>query len=778
MLIQQIPAQPVIAGDTFACEGGQILLTTLADYGDYEWIDPSGNTYSINTDTLVVDPVGMDQSGEWIVIAFENGCASDTSEAFSVSIDTAIQIVIDPVPVVCEGDSITLSFAPLITGNYFWSGPEGFSSTESSPMTMAVSGQYTVSLMSDTGCNAMDSTDVMVDVLPVINSLQTDSGDCVSGIDPITIWAETQPGFSDQYEFDWNGPGAFMAQDSSIQIDSADVSVNGTYTLVITNGVCISDTAMITLDVALIPDTPVIASDNFYCFGDSIFLLIDNPESGAVYSWTSSDTIADIPTPGTLVIPDATPAWNGVYTVSVTQNGCTSETTSIAVQVSNALFPPSILTPPEVCEGDSLVLISTAPAGSQSQWISSNGFDSDEDQPVIFPVTLSDAGTYQLIYLLNGCPSPPSNPYDITVKPSPAAPVITADKASDCIDNPGPIELCVESDSFVSGGLYTWMINGDIVNGSPVSDTCFMINGGQLEGGANQISALVSVDGCASDAGNVLQITGDEIPPIMADAGPDITICPGDPVILIGSDPLPGTGAWSSDDDLVIFSDPSDPMADIIGLPSGVYAVTWTLSYASCLDYSQDSSFITVLVASQAAPDTFEIPFGMTTEFNVIDNDIISSGGYTIEIISGTQKGNALHIGDGTFRYSPNVGFVGTDMMLYRICSLVCPDECSEAIVVLKVGDEDDCFVPTLFTPNNDGVNDVLIIPCLETDRYPNNSITVFNQWGNVVYSASPYNNNWNGTFDGSDLPVSTYFYIMDFGDGSTPKKTFLILER
>jgi gliding motility-associated-like protein len=99
-------------------------------------------------------------------------------------------------------------------------------------------------------------------------------------------------------------------------------------------------------------------------------------------------------------------------------------------------------------------------------------------------------------------------------------------------------------------------------------------------------------------------------------------------------------------------------------------------------------------------------------------------------------------------------------------------------VVRIQVGDETDCFVPTLFTPNGDGVNDVLIIPCLETTRYPGNAIKVFNEWGGLVFSASPYGNDWMGTHDGKALPVGTYFYIMDFGDGSAPKRTFLVLER
>jgi gliding motility-associated-like protein len=137
-----------------------------------------------------------------------------------------------------------------------------------------------------------------------------------------------------------------------------------------------------------------------------------------------------------------------------------------------------------------------------------------------------------------------------------------------------------------------------------------------------------------------------------------------------------------------------------------------------------------------------------------------------------------LHAGNGIFRYTPNIGFVGIDSFVYRICSTDCPEECSETTVVLRVGNEDDCFVPTLFTPNDDGVNDILIIPCLETDKFPRNKIFIFNEWGALIFSSSPYGNDWDGKYKGDPLAVGTYFYIMDFGDGRDPKRSFLVLER
>src|SRR4030095_15111735 len=96
-------------------------------------------------------------------------------------------------------------------------------------------------------------------------------------------------------------------------------------------------------------------------------------------------------------------------------------------------------------------------------------------------------------------------------------------------------------------------------------------------------------------------------------------------------------------------------------------------------------------------------------------------------------------------RYTPNIGFVGTDSFVYKICSADCPEECGETTVVLNVGNENDCFVPTLFTPNDDGVNDILIIPCLETDKFPRNRIFIFNEWGALIFSSSPYENDWDG---------------------------------
>lgn len=72
--------------------------------------------------------------------------------------------------------------------------------------------------------------------------------------------------------------------------------------------------------------------------------------------------------------------------------------------------------------------------------------------------------------------------------------------------------------------------------------------------------------------------------------------------------------------------------------------------------------------------------------------------------------------------------------------------------------------IPTAFTPNNDGKNDVWNIKYLDT--YPNATVEVFNRFGNKVYASLGYTEPWKGKFNGEDLPVGTYYYIINPNSG------------
>ncbi|MCX6287568.1 MAG: gliding motility-associated C-terminal domain-containing protein [Bacteroidetes bacterium] len=76
---------------------------------------------------------------------------------------------------------------------------------------------------------------------------------------------------------------------------------------------------------------------------------------------------------------------------------------------------------------------------------------------------------------------------------------------------------------------------------------------------------------------------------------------------------------------------------------------------------------------------------------------------------------------------------------------------------------EDCILVHNVITPNGDGLNDKLIIDCIEI--YPDNSIQFFTRWGVMVRSFEHYDNkttSWDGTNDkGEPLPDGTYYYVL-----------------
>lgn len=68
--------------------------------------------------------------------------------------------------------------------------------------------------------------------------------------------------------------------------------------------------------------------------------------------------------------------------------------------------------------------------------------------------------------------------------------------------------------------------------------------------------------------------------------------------------------------------------------------------------------------------------------------------------------------------------------------------------------------IPNAFSPNGDGVNDTWAIPNLAD--YPNSVVEVFNRYGQPVFRSFGYTKPWDGTLNGKELPVGTYYYIID----------------
>lgn len=83
----------------------------------------------------------------------------------------------------------------------------------------------------------------------------------------------------------------------------------------------------------------------------------------------------------------------------------------------------------------------------------------------------------------------------------------------------------------------------------------------------------------------------------------------------------------------------------------------------------------------------------------------------------------------------------------------------ARATVTLNLTNIDN--LPTIFTPNGDGVNDLLDLqPCSDEEEYLEVSLIVFNRWGAEVFRASDYRHDWGGTHRGKLLPTGQYYYV------------------
>jgi len=135
-------------------------------------------------------------------------------------------------------------------------------------------------------------------------------------------------------------------------------------------------------------------------------------------------------------------------------------------------------------------------------------------------------------------------------------------------------------------------------------------------------------------------------------------------------------------------------------------------------------------------------------------------------------------VGDSIIAYTADPDFIGTDVLTYDVCSDGC--ECAEGLLSFYVGEEEQCEAPNIITPNGDGINDVFTVPCLlNRDEFPDSQVLIFNRWGDEVFrSSTPYLNNWDGTFNGEELPADTYFYVVNFGNGQAPLNGYLLIQR
>lgn len=276
----------------------------------------------------------------------------------------------------------------------------------------------------------------------------------------------------------------------------------------------------------------------------------------------------------------------------------------------------------------------------------------------------------------------------------------------------------------------------------------------------------------------------------MAYAGDEIYSCVPE-VNISAIVPEVATGFWSVVDSnsTAAIINPTQASTIIENLETGITEVVWSLDNGVCGTVSTDTLLISHNVPPQAFNDTFNIGVNEVIDLGLIRNDDLRASDVNIYIntplVLGETQRNfedvqfANNLGDSLsrFTYFAAENAVGTETFEYEICNKECPDLCSTATAVIRIGENVDCEAPNLVTPNNDGFNDSFIVPCLV--NHPGSSITIFNRWGDEVHRSDNYQNDWFGTYENELLPTGTYYYLLEVNNASgTVLNGYLFLQR
>jgi len=223
------------------------------------------------------------------------------------------------------------------------------------------------------------------------------------------------------------------------------------------------------------------ANNNGPVCENGIINLTSGTVSGATYSWSGPNGFSS--TSQNPTINPITVSGSGVYTVTVTLNGCNATaTTTVIINPAPSVTSGSDIT---ICEGDTINLTANSLSGATYSWTGPNGYTSSQQNPVINPASTTNDGLYIVTATLNGCTGAPDT-LDVTVIPTP---VVNASSNSPiCVGDALQLNA-----SNVNGANYTWTGPNGFTSTSqnPLIDPVTSADAGTY-------SVIAIVNGCSS----------------------------------------------------------------------------------------------------------------------------------------------------------------------------------------------------------------------------------------------------------------------------------------
>jgi gliding motility-associated-like protein len=515
----------------------------------------------------------------------------------------------------------------------------------------------------------------------------------------------------------------------------------------------------------------------------SLKALVDySPSVGDNYEWIKDSTVIVSSASDSYTILCADSADAGTYYCVITNSQLPKLTLHRRVAILAVQRLANAGASYHVCDSSTSLQGVAAPAGGSQSWsLVSGGAAISYPDSAVTAVTSLSIGANVFQYSVSAgnisCPAGTYSTALLTVtRDTNPAPAYAGANFSVC----GPQALLSADSPSVGTGTWTVISLGAATVAQP-NDPVTAVN--SLSSGVNIFRWQIVNGACAPAYFSEVKVFRDDTLTTVS-AGSDTSICATSYVL---ASQLPadtrwawsvaaGTGIFSADSSGQVFENDTTVTTPVSGLSEGLNTYTWTVSN-SCNSVSA-SVHVTVynFTMANAGPNE-QLFYSPIHTYPVGDTVAVGTGGTgqysyvwspaTNIDSTGTEHPDFLTPGAGVYTYSVTV----TDG---HGCT-------ASSSVTYTVVQEVSLTVPTLFTPNGDGVNDLLYIPGIES--YPGNELTVVDRNDQLVYKKTGYANDWGGINElgfsrqGQLLPADTYYYTLKLEDGKALQRGFFLIK-
>ncbi len=514
--------------------------------------------------------------------------------------------------------------------------------------------------------------------------------------------------------YNWTGPNGFTAQGQSIQIDSVIMTNSGYYYLNGDVGNCNIKTDSIYIEVFENPIVNITPSTIDICLGNSVNLNANSNITGVSYLWAPSIGLSDT----TIATPIASPTVTTTYIVTVSNNIC-KNTDDVIVNIHNLSSSFNAESP--ICLENTSTITYTGNASSTAvyYWDFDGGTVISGSGSGPYEIKWDTAGTYNVSLYVDDpfCNMSPTSYFDIEV-----IDITSSISGTDplCFNsNDGSVNVSANSGQLPYS--YLW---------SPGAYTSSNVN--NLSQGHYSVT-ITDANGCI----DTNSITLNSPPAILLSLLPTNASCSGDCNGEIQLNVSGGTPDYS----YVWNTNPPQYSSSAINLCEGLWKVTVTDENNCSVSDSINISINTFITAVANANPT---------------------SGYAPAIINFQYTGIGAtsfywDFGDGQTSNDMNPTHTYTSQGIYNVLLIVnsgYPDNCEDSIyLTIDIKSPSSVFIPNVFTPNNDGQNDVFKVKSQSLEQ---ENMIIFNRWGNKIYEWNSVGGNW----DGQNSSDGTYFYI------------------